>query len=177
MPFFPQILSANLSCLVIGGHAVISYGVPRSTFDVDFLVRGVDRELWREFMLKLGYSVFHETQPFIQWTAPPDEVAVDFMFVDERTWEKMWRAARSISIGGLEYHAVCPLHLIALKLHAMKYRQGILGQKDWGDVLGLIQSCHIDPTAPDLLQIVGRYGSAETRSSYYAHFKLDEPSH
>ncbi len=174
MKLFSKIQQAALNALVIGGHAAISYGVPRSTFDLDFLARKAQREEWRSFMRSLGYTLFHETDPFQQWTPPGSEIAVDLMLVDEGTWAKMDMAARTIQMGDTSFRVVAPAHLIALKLHAMKFRPGEESNKDWSDVVELIKACRLDPGSEELLSIVQRYANELTRSRYNQHFHIHE---
>jgi hypothetical protein len=167
-----KIQESGLSALVIGGHAVISYGVPRSTFDLDFLVRKQERERWRHFMQSLGFTIFHETDTFLQWTAPPGEIAVDLMLVDEGTWSKMDAAAQMIHMSSLQIRSASPTHIIALKLHAMKFRHGDDSIKDWLDVLGLIRACKLDPASAELVSLLDRYASDNVRAKYHAHFNI-----
>ncbi len=162
--------AAGLDCLLIGGHAVILCGVPRSTFDLDLLVRAAQREEWRGVLIGLGYTVFHETEVFQQWTPPGVEVAVDLMLVDEETWRKMAGQSDERELGTVRCRVVAPLHLIALKLHAMKFRPGEAAEKDWHDVVGLIRSCGIAPTSAELWNILHRYANAETILRFEQHY-------
>ncbi|MBL9115308.1 MAG: hypothetical protein JNJ83_09915 [Verrucomicrobiaceae bacterium] len=172
MYLLSQVQSSALDALLIGGHAVISYGVPRSTFDLDLLVRKEQRESWRTFMTSRGYTLFHESDPFQQWTPPTGEIAVDFMLVDEPTWDKMRASAQIVQLGSLPCLAVAPIHLVALKLHAMKFRPGSTADKDWRDIVELVRACNLDPASPELLAIVRRYANASTLTRYATHFHV-----
>jgi hypothetical protein len=172
MDLLAQMHKTSLPSLVIGGHAVISYGVPRSTFDFDFLVRKDDRENWRSVMVALGYKIFYESDPFQQWSPPEGQIAVDLMLVDEATWQKLDAGAREIVLGELKFRAVSPDHLIALKLHAMKFRSGHHAEKDWQDIVGLVAACKLDPAGPELLLILGKYASPQTRERFLNHYGM-----
>ena len=50
---------AGLEFLIIGGNAVIAYGYPRMTADVDLVVREADRRKWDELITALGYRPHH----------------------------------------------------------------------------------------------------------------------
>lgn len=56
----------KIPCLVVRGHAVILYQVPRFTRDLDFVIpeEAVDR--WLEFLQRLSYHVYQRTAAFIQ---------------------------------------------------------------------------------------------------------------
>jgi hypothetical protein len=169
-----QIQQNQLSALIIGGHAVICYGVPRATFDLDFLARKEQRHLWSQFMIAQGYSLFHESETFQQWSPPQSRIAVDLMLVDEETWNKMHSAAKAFSITEHTFLVAKPTHLIALKLHAMKYRPKALASKDWRDILDLIHTCKLNPAEESIRKLVERYASTETLKEYKAHFALHE---
>ncbi len=54
-----------------------------------------------------------------------------------------------------------PLHMIALKLHAAKSPNRSTPEKDWVDVLQLMQRHHLDPNQPEVAALVLRYGGEE----------------
>ncbi|MEI9898570.1 MAG: hypothetical protein WDN28_33120 [Chthoniobacter sp.] len=115
--------AANLPFLVIGGNAVIAYGYPRMTRDIDLLVREADRRAWDELMLDLGYlqhqvmRAFHMYNPR-QRGEPP----VDLMLVDESTFAKLSAGRGTSILDETEVFLPKLSHLLALKLHAL--RQG-----------------------------------------------------
>lgn len=80
------------------------------------------------------------------------------------------RQAEEREIGVARCRVVAPLHLIALKLHAMKFRPGDAAEKDWQDVVGLIRSCGIHPASAELLSIPQRYANADTVLRFNRHY-------
>jgi hypothetical protein len=48
---------ARLRFLLAGGHAVIAHGHQRTTFDIDLIVQGVDRDAWFDLAESLGYEL------------------------------------------------------------------------------------------------------------------------
>ena len=154
--------AADLPHLIIGGNAVIHHGVPRFTRDVDFLIPGKDQDAWHALLEDEGYYRYHSAGAFAQYEArsiragiPP----VDLMMVDDSTWEKLSATGEAESLSE-NYSAVwpSPLHLIALKLHAWRgeFRSG--RERDWSDILGLIEKCDIDLGDPSVREIFTRYG-------------------
>jgi hypothetical protein len=91
----------TLPCLVVGGHALILYQVPRFTRDIDFVVPDEAVERWLDFLQRLQYRVYHRTDAFIQLepATPGSLPPVDLMIVDEPTWTKLQAKAESRDAG------------------------------------------------------------------------------
>lgn len=160
--------AAALPHLVIGGNAVIHHGVARFTRDVDFLIPKKDRDGWHALLESEGYHLYHSAGAFVQYEATPSmqtSPPVDLMMVDDSTWEKFAAAAEIESISR-EYSVAwpAPLHLIALKLHAWrgKFRAG--KERDWSDIVGLINTCQIDLQNLTVREVITRYGGDEALS-------------
>jgi hypothetical protein len=152
--------SSQLDFLIIGGHAAMIHGVARSTFDLDLLVCGKDRDAWVIHLISEHYRVFHETSAFLQFESAEGEAAIDLMMVNAETWSKMLEASELCTIGSLPCRVVSPLHLLALKIHALKFRVNEAAEKDWYDIQSLIKMGKIDPHAEVTQQILHRYGSS-----------------
>src|SRR3974390_364780 len=72
--------------LVGGGHAVITHGFGRSTFDLDLIVRRSDREQWLQLAGDIGYVFYREGPTFVQFNAPSESsFPLDLMLVNEET--------------------------------------------------------------------------------------------
>jgi hypothetical protein len=56
----------NLPCLLVGGHAVILYQIPRFTRDIDFLVPDEAVQPWVDFLQRLQYRIYHRADAFVQ---------------------------------------------------------------------------------------------------------------
>ena len=78
----------GLRFLVVGGHAINAYAPPRSTLDLDLMVRAADRGLWRELAEAEGYRLLNDGTSFVQFT-PPYGVPyrLDLMLVNDATFE------------------------------------------------------------------------------------------
>ena len=85
---------------------------------------------------------------------------VDVMLLNKATFDKLRAQSREIDMGGTALRVPKPLHLVALKLHALKQNPKRLG-KDWEDIQYLLT--HYEWTAEELSELVERYASAESR--------------
>lgn len=74
MPIFQQLTGAagkrGLRFLVIGGHAVIAHGYPRTTFDLELLVERERSPEWDALLAELGYRILARQSAFVQFTPP-----------------------------------------------------------------------------------------------------------
>jgi hypothetical protein len=106
----------GLAFLLIGGHAVIAHGHPRSTFDLDLAVAHPAVEGWRAWVPALGYTVHGEGATFIQFN-PPDPVTLplDLMIVSEKTYRQLQAAAVDVPVSGVRVPTVCVRHSLAPK--------------------------------------------------------------
>ncbi len=107
---------------VIGGVALATYGLARTTFDLDLVVhRRVQDDLVR-FLEGQGYQTLHRSPGYSSHLhADSARGAVDVVFVGSDTGDQIFsEAARVVGPGGLEVVVPCPEHLIAMKVVAMK---------------------------------------------------------
>jgi hypothetical protein len=158
----------ELPCLLVGGHAVILYQVPRFTRDIDFVVPDAATDRWLDFLQRLKYQVYHRTSAFIQLepdtpgTMPP----VDLMLVEEGTWAKLLAQAQERDAGeGMHLMVPHPWHLIAMKLTAANATTRRAGASDWSDIFDLLRTCKIDlgdSRVSKACRAIWRRGSATT---------------
>lgn len=159
----------GLPFLVIGGNAVIAYGYPRMTRDIDLLVRETDRRAWDTLLTSLEYAphqiarVFHMYHPGPRHLPP-----VDLMLVDMVTFAKLAAGAPLVTMEGAAVRIPSLPHLIALKLHAL--REGALHRhtRDFGDVFELALINELDLAAPEYAAILDRYADPATRAKLTA---------
>ena len=151
---------AGLEFLVIGGNAVIAYGYPRTTTDLDLLVRELDRRKWDELIIPLGFyqhqiqRVFHMYNP-LRHDMPP----VDLMLVDAGTFEKLFANSVESTLAYAKIRLPSLKHLIALKLHALRTDQSHRRERDLGDVVSLIAINKVDLAAEEYGEIIERYAT------------------
>lgn len=159
---------AGAPYLLIGGHAVNTYGEPRSTLDVDFLVRKEDERRWRELLLGEGFKLQHQAGNFIQFAPPYGTVwRVDLMFVNGDTFAKLMDRSRLVQCFGFELRVPSALHLIALKLHAVVHGPEDRREKDFSDIINLARNTSLDPEASEVLDVFARYGTPELYKRFH----------
>jgi len=147
--------------LVIGGYAVNNYGYSRLTVDLDVLINKDHREFWKQLILKNGYTVYCERDSFLQFTPEAKEqVPVDFMLVNERTFSRMYGEAVDGLLGGASVKFPSLPHLIALKLHVIKQALPHRELRDLDDVLQLVQRNKVDTGTEEFKQLCEKHGNS-----------------
>ncbi len=154
-----------LGFLIIGGWAVGAHGNPRATFDVDFMIRRADREVWFERATAHGLKLFRESGAFAQFTQKVGD-GFDLMFVDDQTFGKMWEASEERSFGEIKARVPCLDHLLALKLHALRQNLSHRTSKDADDVEVLLRRHEIDLNDPHYQTLFLKYGTRELYETF-----------
>jgi hypothetical protein len=92
----------GLDYLVIGGQAFNTFGAPRTTLDVDLLVRKTNRDAWTRLLSAEGFRLAHDGGNFLQFS-PPNGVDwnLDLMLVNDSTFEKLCDTARHVTLQGV----------------------------------------------------------------------------
>ncbi len=107
--------------LFIGGHALQVHGYLRNTNDVDVLTSRESLDSVMRNLIGLGYRKHAETPIFVRFVNPdivfPD---IDVLVVDSGVFEKLYQSAESGVIQSTSVKVPSVLHLIALKLHAIR---------------------------------------------------------
>lgn len=159
----------GLEAVLVGGNAVNLHSYFRTTFDVDLLVRETDSERWVSYFQRHGYEPFHRTANYVRLrfaAAPAEALPVDLMLAAPQTFTTIQGDSRRCDIGnGLSLAIPSPLHLIALKLHALRssparFENGI----DLLDVKYLIKTAKIDTSSKEFIDIVERYATDAIRT-------------
>ena len=154
----------ELPYLLVGGHAIILYGIPRFTRDVDLLIPDTHEKLWREFLSGLfHYHLYHSTHAFLQFDHQSSDFhPVDIMLVDAGTWEKLSAKARTMPLDSkTSVHLPHPTHLIAMKLTAFLSPYRRRDNADWSDIINMIREQKLSLDDPEFRAIILRYGSKE----------------
>lgn len=148
--------------MVIGGLAVNFYGYSRETADVDLLICRTQNTKWLKAFTDLGYTVDRDAGTFVQ-LAPPRQAEwpVDLMLVNEATFVPMWKDGRDVEMLGGRMKIPSLDHLMALKLHALKYTRPHRFLKDFQDLEGLILINHLDPKSEKIRQLFMKYGTLD----------------
>lgn len=152
--------------LVIGGHAVNAYGYVRTTLDADFLVCEDDFALIRHVFESLGYGLSARGETFARMDPRKSDafaLPVDLMLVSRETFCKLQEGQRELPFGATKLKVPPPLHLIALKLHAMRNNDRRRAGKDLTDILQIIRVCEIDVGSAEFAAILERYANPQSR--------------
>ena len=152
----------QIDCVLIGGFAVNVYNYGRQTGDVDFLIT---REHFNKIISSLEQGGGYQTmlrENFAQLEKSTRLwMDIDFMFVDETTMKKILQDTKEVTIGRQKFLVPSLMHLIALKLHAMKGSMKTRLAKDLMDVLGLIRYNSINIKSKEFKEACLKYGNEE----------------
>lgn len=147
--------------LLIGGNAMIGYGSERLTQDCDCAVVAEDERLVAAVLQPLGYLFKERFSTFARYAhLGGRRPVVDVMLLNKPTFTKLRAQSREVDMDGVTLSVPKPLHLVALKLHALKQNPKRLG-KDWEDIQYLLN--HFEWTVEELEELAERYASVESR--------------
>lgn len=154
--------SKNISCVLIGGFAINYYKVTRQTADVDFLITRDDFDKILNLLIDEGFRQDYTQEVFARLTTTKTYLMdLDFMFVDKEALDKIIKDGKEISIAGGKFIVPSVLHLIALKLHAIKYNPKIREYKDLADIVELIKVNKVDTANNEFKNLCLKYGTEE----------------
>lgn len=152
----------GVNCVLIGGFAVNYYKVTRQTADIDFLITKDDFEKILSLLEDEGYKLDYTQEVFARLTTASSYLMdLDFMFTDKDTLDKIIKEGKQISIAQQKFIIPCLNHLIALKLHAIKYNPKIREYKDLSDVIELIKINKINVKTNEFKSLCLKYGTEE----------------
>jgi len=151
---------AGAACVLIGGYAVNYYKLSRQTADVDFLITKEDFEKISSLLEKEGFKKDYEQEVFARFSGRGTHLMdIDFMFVDKDTLDKIIKEGKEASIARQKFIVPSLNHLIALKLHAIKYNPGIREYKDLPDIIQLIRINRLDIKNAGFKELCLKYGT------------------
>jgi predicted nucleotidyltransferase len=85
---------------------------------------------------------------------------VDVMLTNAGTFAKLLAESRLVTITGCVVRVPAPLHLVAMKLHALK-QQPDRAYKDWPDICHLLENYRDEWTPAELQALAERYASEQ----------------
>jgi len=152
----------GVSCVLIGGFAINYYKVTRQTADVDFLITKEDFDKIAGLFEKTGYKKSLLQENFAQLESNRASLLdIDFMFVDRVTLTKIMKEGEQLKIVGQSFTVPSLYHLIALKLHSIKYNPKIRLTKDFPDIINLIRINKVNVRDRKFKEICLKYGSTD----------------
>lgn len=153
---------SGISGVLIGGFAVNYYKVSRQTADIDFLITKDDFEKILSPLEEAGYKQDYAQEVFARLKGNELYLMdIDFMFVDKETLDKIIKDAKEITIAGQKFIVPALEHLIALKLHALKYNPKVRENKDLPDIISLILINKVKVKAKAFKDLCLKYGTEE----------------
>lgn len=119
---------------IIGGLAVFAYGGERTTFDIDFLIHGQDKEKIKKIADILSFKIVNENPEVLQLSGSSQ---IDIIFANRPQSQEMLKRLKHIE--HFPYPVVSPEDLIGLKI------QAFVGDRsrefrDKGDISTLFQN-------------------------------------
>lgn len=153
----------GIPLILIGGFAVNYYKYARQTVDVDFLIKEKDFQKMSDLLKSTGYRLDYSQEVFARFISTNDSIImdIDFMLIDEETFAKIINESQKIDIVGCEFRVPSLEHLIALKLHAVKYNPKLRLAKDIPDVINLIKINNLDAKSDKFKELCLKYGTQE----------------
>ena len=152
----------HISCVLIGGFAINFYNVTRQTADVDFLITQDDFDKIKKQLQEHGYKEDTVEKVFARYKSDAMKLMdLDFMFIGKETLDKMIKEGKEITIAGQKFLVPSLLHLIALKLHSIKYNPELRVLKDLPDIMSLIKENNLDIKSTEFKEICLKYGTEE----------------
>jgi hypothetical protein len=160
---------AKISCVLIGGFAVNYYGATRHTADVDFLISTEDSEKASKLLRKAGFKQSVSQDVFARFGDNRSYfMDIDFMFVDKETLGEITREGKKAKVAGKEFIVPSLNHLIALKLHSIKFNP-IRELTDLPDVVRLIQVNKVNVLSSGFKELCLKYGTKELYDRILGH--------
>ncbi|MFZ5799903.1 MAG: nucleotidyl transferase AbiEii/AbiGii toxin family protein [Candidatus Omnitrophota bacterium] len=153
---------AGVSCILIGGFAVNCYKVTRQTVDLDFLITKDDFDKIRPALEKAGYKQITREKNFAQLKSSRLSLLdVDFMFVEGETFAKIIGEGREVKIAGQKFIVPSLEHLLALKLHSIKFNPKLRLMRDLPDIVNLIRINKVNVNSEKFKELCLKYGTGE----------------
>lgn len=143
----------------VGGVAVILYGVPRTTLDLDIAADGERQEEVLAWLDKIGYECLHSSRGFSNHVHPQSRWGrLDVIYLRDATRSALLNHCRRLAgPGGLSVPVVEAQHLIAMKAYSCKVDPGRRSQ-DLSDVRALARLRSVPDS--EVREIFERYGVA-----------------
>lgn len=146
--------------LLVGGQALPAYGVVRQTLDVDCLATESGARKLQDVLLAAGYLEAGRSAAVVRYRhESPWFLDVDVLLVDSPTYSGLLHDARPWQHGAAVWHVPSLPHLIALKLHAIKYNPQRQAH-DLSDIAALLQQNPGVVTRTTLRELCEKFGPA-----------------
>jgi hypothetical protein len=98
---------------------------------------------------------------------------MDFMFIDKETLATIIKDGVKMSIAGQNFTVPSLNHLIALKLHSIKFNPGIREYRDLPDIINLIRMNGLAVKSGEFRDLCLKYGSESLYHKIMAQLGLE----
>jgi hypothetical protein len=146
------------------------------TRDIDLLVAPDELPQLEAILLRAGYQRGAANHLVVKFHHPSLLLMpVDVLLVNQSTLAKLWQESRPVTIEGLPLKVPKPLHLAAMKFHAMKENADRLA-KDGADIVSLMQSHPREMTVESVEEACRTFGTPEIWRRFRAMLGSDDQS-
>ncbi len=129
---------ASIRYLLVGGHAVNQYAESRHTVDIDVAIHEADLPRVLPLMKRHGYEDIENMSSFTRLRHESRRLPdIDLMLLDEETFSKLLAEAATVKFTGRSLLVPAMMHLIAMKLHALKNNP----RRENKDLLDIVSMC------------------------------------
>jgi len=135
----------NIDFALMGGFALQTAGVTRTTRDIDLLIMSQDAGKIKDMMLTHGYELIYESKDILNFTGKKFELGrVDFLLAYRKYATAMLKRAEEIPVmeGRFKIKVLKVEDLIGLKVQASSNDSGRLKQ-DMADIIALVKSSYL----------------------------------
>ena len=106
---------------VVGGVAMQTYGLARATQDLDLVTEAHAAAALVPWLESEGFETLHASPAFSNHLHSDRALGrIDFIYVDRETADILFGGACRIEWGQRAVVVLSPIHMIAMKVHAMK---------------------------------------------------------
>jgi hypothetical protein len=148
--------------ILVGGWALNAYGISRQTVDADVMIAESAFEAARRSLIENGYELGMKTDLFARFRCGVSgQVDIDLLFASVETVAAMFKAGRQCDLGFGQVTVPSLLHLIGMKLHALRHNFAGRAGKDLPDIVALMQAAGWTARSPEFVALCGKYGSVD----------------
>lgn len=163
--------------VLIGGFAVNYYGVTRQTADVDLLITKENAAKASELLKRAGYREGLVQEVFARFEKSKTYlVDIDLMFVDEETLTQIIKDGKKIKIAEKGFVVPSLNHLIALKLHSVKFNPKIREFRDVPDIINLVRINKVNVRTDRFRKLCLKYGTKDLYRKILENVEGDDSS-
>jgi hypothetical protein len=116
-----QLASRGQRWAVAGGVAMQTYGLARTTQDLDFVAESAGASELVPWLESVGYETLYRSAAFSNHLHADAALGrIDFIYVDPTTASALFPATRLVEWNQRSLRVPSPIHMVAMKVHAMK---------------------------------------------------------